>query len=287
MKKGLYIFAATIIILLSGCSTKSEAGKWTENEFPRIDGSTATIPLGQAVTATLLGKSRDEAMAYTEFTGTNSAYLKLANNETDLLIVYEGSRETMEQLGDIFEIAPVGRDALVFLVNVKNPIDSLTTEQIQSIYKGEITSWKDVGGEESEILAYQRNETSGSQTMMKKLVMNDMKMANPEGGLVVGEMGALVNYIASYDNSNSAIGYNVYYYVTQMKLDENIKLLSVDGVTPAPETISKGEYPFINDFFAVIRKDAPQDSPERRLFVWLQGEEAKKLMESEGYVPVK
>jgi hypothetical protein len=99
-------------------------------------------------------------------------------------------------------------------------------------------------------------------------------------------MGGLVDMIASYDNGKNAIGYNVYYYVTQMKRDENIKLLSIDGAAPSPETIGSGEYPFVNDFYAVIRKDALENSPARLVFNWLQTADAKKLMAREGYVPI-
>ena len=69
--------------------------------------------------------------------------------------------------------------------------------------------------------------------------------------------------------------------------DERIKILSVDGVAPSNETISSGDYPFVNDFYAVIRANAPVDSPERKLFEWLQTPAGQDLIEAEGYVPIK
>jgi ABC-type phosphate transport system substrate-binding protein len=261
--------------------------KWTPESFPRLDGSTATIPLGQAVAAAFLGLTREETEPYIAFSGTDPAYEKLANGETDLLIVYEASPETLEYYAGAFDLAPIGRDALVFLINKQNPVNNVTAEQIAKIYSADgIANWREVGGEDGEIRAYQRNTPSGSQTMMEKLVMQDVPLAPAPSNLVIGEMGGLVDMIASYDNGKNAVGYNVYYYVTRMKQDENVKLLSIGGVAPSPETIGSGEYPFVNDFYAVIRKDAPKDSPERLLYGWLQTADAKKLMTREGYVPI-
>ncbi|MDR0838299.1 MAG: substrate-binding domain-containing protein [Oscillospiraceae bacterium] len=267
--------------------TPTPAPLFTADEFPRLDGSTATIPLGEAAAALLLGISRADAAAYSAgFTGTNKSVVALADGNTDVLIVYEPPKDTLEQYGKNLEFAPIGRDALVFLVNAANPVSSLTTEQLLDIYTGKTTDWAALGGNSGEILAYQRNETSGSQTLMRRLVMGDAELVAAPAELVVTEMGGLIAAVASFDNSSRAIGYNVYYYVTEMKSDPNIKILSVDGVEATPETIGSGAYPFTNDFYAAIRKDEPADSPARRLFDWLRGRDAKELMEREGYVSI-
>ena len=267
-------------------SPPAQGFAFTAENFPRIDGSTATIPLGQAVMATLLGIPRGDTEDKIQFSGTNNAYHNLSNGTTDLLIVYEGTEEVMEWANEQFDIAPIGRDALVFLVNVKNPVESLTVQQLRDVYTGAVSNWNEIGGANSEIRAFQRNETSGSQVMMKKLAMQGLEMTDPETTVVISEMGGLVDAIAAYDNSSTGIGYNVYYYVSQMKLDENIKLLSIDGVAPTSENIGSGKYPFVNEFYVIVRKDAAEDSPERLLFNWLQGDYAKGLMRSERYVPI-
>ena len=72
-----------------------------------------------------------------------------------------------------------------------------------------------------------------------------------------------------------------------MKLDGNIRLLEVGGVAPSTETITSGAYPFVNDFYAVIRSDAPEDSPARLLFNWMLTEEGQQLVAHEGYATAK
>jgi ABC-type phosphate transport system substrate-binding protein len=265
---------------------------FTPQNYPRVDGSTANIPLGQALYQTLLGASAEDAeTAAGLFTGTDNAWRALAGGDADLLLVYEPSEETVELLGDRevyaeVESAPIGRDALVFLVNAQNAEDDLTTEQIQGIYSSSITNWNELGGPDAEIVAYQRNENSGSQTLMRKLVMGSVAMAEPVPTRVVGEMGGLVAAVAEYDNRSSAIGYNVYYYVSRMKADPNVKLLSVNGVAPTNDSIQSGEYPFVNDFYAAIRADEPEDSPARILYDWLQSPTGQRLVSAAGYVAI-
>ena len=76
-----------------------------------------------------------------------------------------------------FEYTPVGREGFVFLVNASNPVDSLTIEQVKGIYSGKITTWKEVGGNDEPIQAYQRNSNSGSQSMMVRF-MGDTPLMN-------------------------------------------------------------------------------------------------------------
>ena len=258
---------------------------FTKDNMPVIDGSTATIPLIEAVYSVLLGIPRNEAAEMVDTSGTNMAYYGLRNESSDILLVYSPSDNINL---DRFEMAPIGRDGLVFLVNTKNPVDSLTHDQIVSIYSGETRNWKDIGGDDAKITAFMRPEQSGSQTMMDELVMKGIPMAPFEldavkRDLVISSMGMLIESVAIFDATAPAIGYNVYYFVTQMEPNENIHLLAIDGVEASIETISDGSYPFVSDFYAVIRKDTPENSPARILFNWIQSPEGQNLIRHEGY----
>ena len=204
--------------------------------------------------------------------------------------VYEGSEGTKEKLDDMgteFEYHPIGRDALVFIANENNPVQSLTSGQIKDIYTGKITNWSQVGGQDEEIIAFQRNPTSGSQTLMDKLVMQGTPMMEAPSEFTPAEMGSLIDGLAEYNNSGAAIGYSVYYYASLMYSRPGLKFLGADGTPPSNETIASGEYPYINEFFAVVRVDEPADSPARRLANWLRSADGQALVESCGYVPGK
>ncbi|MCL2433673.1 MAG: substrate-binding domain-containing protein [Clostridia bacterium] len=268
-----------------------EGFQFTMANFPKLDGSTANIPLGEAVMALLTGETRENCRERIDFTGTNSAYKKLVSGETEIILAYEMPDEARSFMDDReieLELAEIGRDALVFLINSANTVNNLTTEQLQGIYTGEITDWQELGGQPGDIMPYQRNPTSGSQTLMEKLVMQGKTMTTPPQEYIIEEMEGLVAAVAAaYQNTRPAIGYNVYYYVTQMRPDPNVTLLSVDGVAPSTETISSKQYPFCNSFYAAIRRDTPQNSPARILFDWLQTKTGQELVAHEGYAPVK
>ena len=257
---------------------------FTEENFPRIDGSTATIPLIEAVTSALLKKPRSEITV--TVSKTSGAYIALKQKKADILFVYDGGDETRTQVkADVsFETVSIGKDALVFLVNRDNPVENLTKEQVQKIFSGEYTNWSELGGSNYPIRAYQRGEGSGSQALMDKLAMPGLTMADPAKVPVVGNMGGLIEAVADFAGGPSGIGYNVYYYVTEMRGNDYIKILSIDGVEPNYDTIQSGKYPFVSDFYSVIRKEEPINSPARALHEWMLTDEAQNLIASENYV---
>ncbi|MBR6314213.1 MAG: substrate-binding domain-containing protein [Clostridia bacterium] len=265
---------------------------FTKENYPRMGGSLANLPLGQAVTATVLGISREDANDLITFAGsTTDNYKAIVDGTFDILLAYEPSEEAKQYIadsGEELEMTPIGVDALVFICSKDNTVTNLTIDQIKSIYSGKTTDWSAVGGEKGEIAAYQRNPDSGSQTLFDKLIALGDDLMDPPEGRQVGTMIGLLEAIADYDNSKNALGYTVYYYLTNMEQDklETAKILAVDGVDPSNETIGDGSYPLTNDFYVVIRKSAEENSPERVLYNWICSEQGAQLVKQENY-PVR
>lgn len=269
----------------------TEAGfRFTRDNFPRMDGSTALVPMAEAVACVMLGESREDVQDLVQFNRTTQSYRNLAMGECDLLFASWPNAAVFDELaeqGFEIEMEEVAMEGLIFLVNEDNPVNSLTTEQIRGIYSGEITNWKEVGGNDVEIVAFQRNEGAGSQALMRKLVMGDTEMAEAPAEYIVGSMGGLMECVKSYDNSANAIGYSVYYYANDMEMATGLKLIAVDGVEPNRDTIREGTYPHTNAYYCVIPASAPAGSPNRLLFEWVVTDEGQALIASEGYVSVK
>lgn len=262
---------------------------FTRENFPRMDGSTAMIPLGEAIAGVLLGETREEVADLVQFNRTTQSFRNLMYGSCDIFIVSQPNAAVFTEMEDEnFEVdmQPIATDALIFVVNEKNPVDNLTTEQVQKIYSGEITNWSEVGGNDEPILAFQRNEDAGSQALMKKLVMGDTPLMEAPTDTIIGSMGALMESVKSYDNSVNAIGYSIYYYANDMKMAQGLKILSVDGVEPNAETIRSGEYPHLNAYYCVIPANAAEDAPNRILYDWLQTPEGQRLLSMEGYVSI-
>jgi phosphate transport system substrate-binding protein len=96
-------------------------------------------------------------------------------------------------------------------------------------------------------------------------------------------MGRLVDAVAEYNNKAGAIGYTYYYYINNLYKNDNIKVLKVNGITPENENLISNKYPFSTNYYAVIRKNEPTDSPARILRGWLLTEEGQRLVEMAGY----
>ena len=237
----------------------------------------------------MLGISRDEADELITFAGsTTDNYKAIVDGDFDILLAYEPSEEAREYIKGKnveLEMTPIGVDALVFICSQENPVESLTIDEIKDIYRGKITDWSEVGGDDGAILAYQRNKDSGSQTLFDKLINLGDELMNPPSDMIVGSMIGLLEAVADYDDSEDALGYTVYYYLTNMETDKlnTSKILNVDGVTPSNETIGSGEYPLTNDFYVVIRKNAAEHSPERVLYNWICSDQGHELVVRENY----
>lgn len=300
MKRPFALFLTGMCcLLLSGCAGTVSTPPtptpeqvefvFTRDNLPRLDGSTSTAPLAEAVCSVLLGESRENTADLVQFNKTTSAYYNLMDGAADLLIVGEPNEDVLaqkEERGFRWEQQPFATDAFVFVVNADNPVDSITVDQARRIYTGEITNWKELGGEDREIIPLQRNPEAGSQALMEKLVMQGTPMMDAPTDYIVASMGGLMEAVKGYDGSPGAIGYSVYYYAEEMEMAQGLKLLALDGVTPCPDTIRSEEYPLINPKYVVIPADAAEDAPNRILFHWLLSEEGQKLVDHEGYVSI-
>ena len=177
----------------------------TPSEFPITDGSTACIPLIAQIMADTTGMDLETAQSCVNTNTTAWAWRNLSlygGNEGDatkLIIAYEAPASVKEEMaaeGDPLDQKAIGRDALVFIVNDDNPMQSLSQQQIKDIYAGKITNWKEVGGADSPIVAFQRGEDSGSQTLFQKLLIQGGELMEAPTELAPTEMGGLVDRIA-------------------------------------------------------------------------------------------
>ena len=282
-----HMIAMLMALLLTVCAACAECPAIDPKDYPRVDGSTATLPLSYKLMQAATGVDEDAAKDAIRHSKTTESFYALVDGKADLLLVYEPSQDAWDYIdehGVELQVQVIGYDAPVFLINDMNPVESLTHEQIVGIYTGEITNWSQVGGDDVDIVPYQRVENSGSQVMMKAQVMRGVEMMDAPKEFRTSEMGELVDAIASYRNTANSIGYSVFYYIDNMYMQQGIKLLAVNGVAPSNAAIASGEYPYRQPFYAVIRADAPADSPARQLFDWLATAEGRKLVEDAGYV---
>lgn len=271
----------------SASDTSKASLHLTEDELPIIDGALALAPYYEAMTAKLLDTDIETARTQVLCSNTPDAYKNLTEGTVDMIFCALPSDEQVKAAQDAgveFEYHTILNGGFVFFVNKDNPVDSLTVDQLKGIYSGEITNWNQVGGNDVDIIPYQRNEGSGSQTGLYRYILPKEEVMEAPTELAIGEMGAIVDAVAHYDNAAGAIGYSYYYYVASMHYSDQIKLIGVDGVIPGNDTIGNGSYPLLNQSQIVINKNTPEDSVVRDIIAWVQSEEGAQLAEENGYV---
>ncbi len=258
-----------------------------QGETPSIDGATALYPLYAAfVQATFPEEEYPPYRSKVTSNTTPKAYNSLINGDADIIFCAAPSKsqvENVHRLGKEFRMTSIGKEAFVFFVNAKNPVSELSVEQVQSIYSGKITNWKEVGGKNEEIRAFQRPKDSGSQTMLEK-IMGDVPLIPPLLNDVVGGMGGIIEQTAEYKNFGNAIGYSFLFFTTEMVGNNQIKLIRVNDIEPTRETIRSGVYPFVGDFYAITT-----DSENENLkgFIdWILSPQGQELVEKTGYTPL-
>ena len=286
-----------VVIEPDGENYESKLTKEDEENMPWFDGSTANLPLMAQMLADYLDISYEEAENEFGLVNKTDAAWKYIIDDSDkrsidtkVLLVYEASEEMKEYINsrdNKLIITPIGIDALVFLKNKNNKVQNLTVEDIQNIYSGKIKNWKDLGGDDINIEAYQRVYNSGSQTLFLKKVMKDIEPTEVKKGYRIAEMGGVFTTLSSYDNTANAIGYSVFYYADKMLDYPNLDFFCVNGVYPSDQTIASGEYPLLNEFYVVIREDAAEGSPARKMYEYILSDKGKESLIKAGYIPYK
>lgn len=259
-----------------------------KESLPIIDGATAAFPVYSAFVNATYPSTTTLYDGVFEYNNTVGGYNRLAEKAIDVFIGAAPSKEQSEEAlknGTVFEYTQIGNEAFVFFVNKDNPIESLTIEQIKGIYSGKITNWSEVGGRNEDIVPFQRNEGSGSQSMLIRL-MADEPIIKPTTQTAVGGMGGIIEQVADYKNQSTSIGFSFRFYVEGIIKNPDIKMIAIDGVRPSKENIKNGSYPIIAPVYAVTYKDNPNENVYK-LIDWMLSDEGQYIIEESGYVGVE
>ena len=276
--------------------------RFHREDLLRLDGATALYPVYAGFVQAVypqgeypLYDNTSEGYGSITCSGTVNAYERLITGRTDLIFAAAPSQEQLEmarRAAKELHLTPIGREAFVFFVNSRNPVEGLTVEQIQGIYTGQITNWNQVGGKNQPIRPFQRLENSGSQSALLRL-MDGLPLIEPEKEDRVGGMGGIIQQVASYRNYKNSIGFSFRFYASEMAANDQIRLLALDGVSPTKESIRDGSYPISDSFFAITAApigapDPRESNPKLNAFLdWILSEQGQQIVEDSGYVSIR
>ena len=290
-------------------------------EWPLTDCSTSTRPVRDLVAYKLLGipyqweedwmgsptyiitpkfHEKETSFSYNDYlnrnlcSGTHDAYMNLIGGKTDVIIasrdISRNEKAASAELGVELKTAPLAIDALVFIVNPKNPVKNLTSDQVRKIYTGEITNWKEVGGVDHAITPYIRDADSGSQEKMETLVMNGLKMIDGTEGTYMFEIigSQMASPYLQLENDEYGIGYTPFFYCTAMVRDlMRVDMISIDGVAPSKETLRNNKYPFVSSIYAAVRKTEDHESIAYKLYQFLFTKKGADMIDESGYIAIR
>ena len=195
-----------------------------------------------------------------------------------------GQLEEARDRGIELVITPIGKEAFVFFVEAGNPIDHLSTDQVKEIYHGDITNWNEVGGNDQKILAFQRPENSGSQTMMEYF-MGEVPLKEPQTYERVSAMTGVIKQVVQFTNESGAIGYSFRYFLEELNQEKDVKILEIDGVYPSLENIENGTYPLVTNVCLITRKDDPNPYVQK-MIDFILSKEGQEIVRKTGYAGI-
>ena len=265
-----------------------EASLKLKDNLPIVDGAAAVFPVYSAFVNAVYPNTTTLNDGVFEYNNTVRGYRLLGEKRID---IFFGAYPSETQIEDAkennteFEYTKIGTEAFVFFVHKDNPITSLTADQIRRIYAGEITNWKEVGGKNEEIVAFQRNEGSGSQSMLIRF-MDGKKIMKAPTEQVNDMMSGIIERVSNYKNKTNSIGFSFRYYLEGIIKNPDVKMVSIDGISPTVENIKNGSYPITTSLYAVTYKDNPNENVDK-LIKWVLSKEGQEIIEKTGYVGIE
>ena len=275
MKKWIAVMIALTLLV---CVAHAECPKIDRADYPRVDGSTATLPLSYRLMEAAAGVDSQTAEALIRHNKTTESFYSLVDGRAELLLVYEPSQDAWDyakEQGVELEVQSIGYDAPVFLINEGNPVESLTHDQIVGIYTGEITNWSEVGGNDVEIVLIGREAGSGTRDGFESITDTEDACKYRQ------ELTSTGDVITTVAQNPGAIG-----YASVASVKDTVKAVTVDGVAPTEATIKDGSYVVQRPFVLVTKSDADLSEAAQKFFDYITSADANEIIAAAGVVPV-
>ena len=267
MKKMITLITIVSLVFaaMAGCGKKDGGAVST-------DGSTSMEKVIGA-----LGEAFEENSSGVTFTynptGSGSGITAVAEGRCDIGLSSRNLKDEEKAQGLTETVLAL--DGIAVIVNPDNPVNDLDLETIGKIYMGEITNWKDIGGNDLEIVLIGREAGSGTRDGFESITGTEDTCKYRQELTSTGDvMGAVAR-------NPAAIG-----YASLASVKETVKALLVDGIVPAEETVKDGSYVVQRPFVLVTKSSTDLSETAQKFFDYITSSEANEIISSAGAVPV-
>ena len=294
MKRITPVILLIICLFISACGSRNsqnsaQAGSNSKQAYIENKGSDTLVNLALAW-AERYQNDHPEVQISVTGGGSGTGFTALINGSIDVANASRGIKpeEVDEAKKNGFEPIEfiVANDAIAVIVNPENPISELTLEQVSRIYKGELTNWKELGGEDRPIVRLSRETNSGTHVYFLETVIRlgsskDKAIFSADTLLLPSSEGI----ISEVSDNPNAIGYDGLGYVTKdVKMIALAKTAGEKYVLPSAATVISNQYPVSRHLFMYTR--GQPEGVEKEYIEWILSPEAQDIVTELGFVPV-
>lgn len=236
-----------------------------------MNGSTSMEKVIKAVNGAFMEKNKGVTVNL-NLTGSGTGIQEASEGKCD---IGNSSRKLKDEEAEKLDATVVGLDGIALVVNPVNKLEDISLENLAKVYSGEITNWKELGGDDKAIVVIGREDGSGTRDGFESIVMGDKE---PKYAQELESTGSVINAVATTDG---AIG-----YASLANVDETVKALKVGGVEATEENIKSGTYEVQRPFICATLKGSDNKLVKAYLD-FILSEEGQALVLAQGAVPVK
>ena len=257
--------ATTLVMAATGCSQK-EAGTVS------TDGSTSMEKVIGALGEAFEGQNSGVTFTYNP-TGSGSGIQAVKEGRCDIGLSSRDLKD--EEIADGLKATVLAYDGIAVIVNPENPVVDLDMDSISKIYTGEITNWKDVGGQDAEIVLIGREAGSGTRDGFESITKTEDACQYRQ------ELTSTGDVITAVSQNPAAIG-----YASLASVKEQVQTVRVNGVEPTEDSIKDGSYVIQRPFILVTKEDTPLSDTAQKSFDFATSVEAAQFISAAGAVSV-
>ena len=289
MKKvfSLLLSLTMVMALLAGCGGDTTADDTTDDTASNdaaqeetaelsgtvaTDGSTSMEEVIGALGESFMAENPNVTFTYNP-TGSGSGIQAVSEGRCDIGLSSRALKDDEKASG--LKETTLALDGIAIIVNPQNPVKDLTLEQIAKIYTGEITNWKDVGGNDAEIVLIGREAGSGTRDGFESIT--DTKDACQYRQ----ELTSTGDVITTVSQNPNAIG-----YASLAAIKDSVKALTVNGVAPTEATVKDGTYLVQRPFVLVTKEGVALSETAQKFFDFATSADAASIISAAGAVPV-
>lgn len=280
MKSLISLFVLSIFLIACGGGQNSES---KSSKSITLKGSDTVLPLGQKTSEAFMAVNKDVSIAVVGG-GSGTGVTALMDGNTDIAMssrdLKSDEKLKFQEKQMNIEIVTLAVDALAVVVNPKNTVSKLTREQLEGIFTGTITNWKELGGEDLAIVVYSRENSSGTYEFFKEHVMDKKNYASS-----VLNMPATGAIVQSISQTAGAIGYiGLAYMSPEVKALEVSYDQGTTFVGPSMESAKNKTYPISRPLYYIY--DVKNSEKVKSYLDYTLSEAGQKLVEEVGYIPI-